>query len=121
MTETGLWPISRVRRTRADARARASSGRRNLSWRTPAPPAGLGPITAASAGSLDLAAHVGRHEVPLRGLLEQQLVEFQRRADLLVGGSPDGVGAVVQDVVAGGNGLIDDVEPHLIAHTPEID
>ena len=75
----------------------------------------LGVIAEARGrGRLDLATNIVGHHVAPR-LLEDPLVEGQRLLDLAGRDPPDGEADMVQDVVAGSDGLIDHVESRLAA------
>src|SRR5450759_1616851 len=112
ITETGERPISRVTRAIVAARRRAVAGSRNLSWRV---------LSISPLRSLDLCAHVGGHEVVGRRLAHQRLVEEERFADVLLGDPPDREPDVIEDVVSRGHRLVDDVEAHFPADSPEVD
>src|ERR1041384_1289394 len=112
-----------------EARARAFSGSRNLSSRAPSSermsaivPTPLIPDSRFPIpGSLrrgDLSPDIGGHHVRL-GLLEQQVVQGERLADLLRGDLPDGEPHVVQDVVARLDRLVPDAQAGAPAHPPE--
>src|SRR6266542_2383068 len=110
MTETGERPISAVTRAIVSARRRASPGSRNLSCRIAESRVGL---SIAATRSFDLAAHVGGHQVALRSLREQRLIEGQSLADVLRRNAADREAHVVQNVVARRDRLVHDVEADL--------
>ena len=119
MTETGERPISAVTPRDRPASRRASSGSRNLTSAARGRVARLMGVFCPVA--VDLAAHVGGHQVVLARLGEQRLVEGERLADLLGRDPADREADVVEDVVARRNRLIHDVETDLAADAPEVD
>jgi hypothetical protein len=71
-------------------------------------------------GGVELAAHVVAQQIV--GRRPQQLVvQRQRVGDLLGRDAPDREADVVEDVVAGGDRRVDDVEPHPPLHAEEVD
>src|ERR1700693_3172778 len=113
ITLAGL-PTSRTARWSAAVRRRARSGSRNFSSAIP----GSFP---ARIGGLDLVAHVGRHQILGLGLAQDGVEERQRLADLVLGDAVDGKPDVVEHVIAGPYGHVDDVQAHLPADAEEID
>src|SRR5688500_2109106 len=121
ITDTGSRPISPTTPPSAIDSARARPGSRNFSSDTPgsrATAAGLLIITS----SVNLGPDIGRHQVVF-GLStrEQLLVERQRGVDLRLRDAADGIAHMVEDVVTRLHGLVDDLEPDLLAHAPEVD
>src|SRR5574338_94947 len=112
ITDTGLRPISAVTRARAAERAFAWAGSRKRSSLAPSVVWSSGIAALPLPGRGDLAAHVGGHHVAL-GLLQEQLVQRQRLADLMGGDLANREADVIQDVVTRRHGLVHDVEPRL--------
>src|SRR4051812_1379925 len=106
-------PMSSVARWSAWASARARAGSRNF--------------ISASCGSLpgrmrrlDLAAHVGCHEILWLRLAQDGVEELQRLGDLVLRDAVDGEAHVVEHVVARLHRDVHDVEAHLPLHAEEI-
>src|SRR5512133_63637 len=116
MIVIGARPISPTSETRVRPSSAASSGSRNFTSRASPRRSDI----AVSPRGLELAPHVGAHQVVLGGS-EQLLVQRQRVADRLVGDAADGESGMVEDVVADLHGHVDDVEPDLTLDSPEID
>src|SRR6266568_1650310 len=68
-----------------------------------------------------LAAHVRSHEVIRPRVLQHLLEEGQGLAHLVRRDAADCEADVIQDVVADGDGLVDDVEPEQLRHAEEVD
>src|SRR5512138_2651186 len=119
MMETGERPMSATTRTSASESDLARPGSRNFSSATPPLSFAIG--RSVRATRVNLAADVVSHQVILlRGVTEQLLVERQRRIDLFRRDAANRISDMIQDVVAGHNGLIDDIEMDLLPHTPEV-
>src|SRR5512132_459858 len=101
MIDTGDRPISATTCVSASVSDRARSGSRNFSCATP-------PLSRVINGSIDLAAHIGGHQIVfLRCVTKELFIERQRRLNLRRGNAADRVADVIEDVVAGHDGLVD--------------
>ena len=75
--------------------------------------------TRAGRCRRQFAAHVRRHQVVvIRARLAQQLlVQIERALDVVLRNATNRVADVIEDVVADGDRLVDDLEPHFTPQT----
>src|SRR5690349_4857019 len=106
-------PMSSVALWSALVSARARAGSRNFisaSW---------GSLPRRMRG-LELAAHVGGHQILWLGLAQDGVEQLERLADLVLRDAVDGKAHVVEHVVARPDRHVDDVEAHLALHAEEV-
>src|SRR5690349_21148009 len=100
ITDTRPRPTRSVARASASRSAAARAGSRN-------------------SRGIDLSADVGGHQVRVR-LLQQLLVQRERRLDVAGRDAADREADVVEHVVADGDRLVGQIEPHAPANAPEV-